>query len=229
MRESSEGILEDLSAPSQVLAIAFGGMMMRLDGLPPFEFFRVLDSVTPAKKLFLRDQSQAYYHHGIPGLGDDIAEVATGIHKIAERTGALKLVMLGNSGGGYAALLFGRLLGADEVHAFAPTTFILPELRDRYDDHRFENRWAALMESGRYQAQYGDLRRFFEDTPPRDTRFVIHYCSTYELDVVHAEWLANDPEVELRPYETGDHGLVRRLRETGELTDLLSTALTVDR
>ena len=43
--------------------------------------------------------------------------------------------MLGSSAGGYAALLFGRLLEADEVHAFGPQTFISPSLRLRYSDN----------------------------------------------------------------------------------------------
>jgi hypothetical protein len=219
------GVLSDLEASSSVLAIAFGGMLLKLDGIPPFEFFRILGDVAPVKKLFLRDHAQAYYHRGVRGLGDDIGEIETGIRDAVEEAGASRVVMMGGSGGGYAALLFGRLLGVDEVHAFAPTTFLTAELRERCGDTRFQGRWDALMESGRYQPRYGDLRELFRSTPECGTRFVIHYCSAYELDVFHAEWLAAEGGVDLRAYREGDHRVVKHLRETGQLQRLLRDAL----
>lgn len=221
-----EGAISDLSGPSSVLAVAFGGMLMKMDGIPPFEFFRILGSVAPVKKLFLRDHSQAYYHCGVRGLGDDITGVEGGIRGVINQAGASRVVMMGGSGGGYAALLFGRLLGVDEVHAFAPTTFLTAELRKRCGDDRFQGRWDALMSSGRYQPQYGDLRELFRCTPDHGTRFVIHYCSTYDLDVFHAEWLAEQSGVELRGYAEGDHRVVKRLRETGELEEILRVSLS---
>jgi hypothetical protein len=223
--QAEAGMLADLDAPSSVLAIAFGGMLLELDGIPPFEFFRILGRVAPVKKLFLRDHAQAYYHRGVRGLGEDVAAIEAGLRTAVERSGASRVVMMGGSGGGYAALLFGRLIGVDEVHAFAPTTFLTAELRERCGDRRFQGRWDALMESGRYQPRYGDLREVFRRTPDRGTRFVVHYCSAYPVDVFHAEWLAAEAEVELRPYAEGDHHLVKRLRETGELEELLRGAL----
>lgn len=219
------GMLADLSPPSPVLAVAFGGMMLQIDGIPPFEFFRMLGAVAPVKKLFIRDHAQAYYHEGVRGLADDISGTEAELRRVVEEAGATRVVMMGGSGGGYAALLFGRLLGVAEVHAFAPTTFIAPGPRGDAGDDRYQGRWDALMASGHYQPRYGDLRALFRETPDRGTRFVLHYCSSYELDVTHAEWLAGEPGVELRPYADGDHRVVRRLRETGELEQLLRESL----
>ena len=223
--DGGQGMLADLSASSPVLAIAFGGMLMQMDGIPPFEFFRILGDVAPVGKLFIRDHEQAYYHRGVRGLGEDVAEVEAGIGAVVERAAPRRVVMMGGSGGGYAALLFGRLLGVDEVHAFAPTTFLTAELRERCGDDRFQGRWEALMASGRYQSRYGDLRELFRRTPDRGTRFVIHYCSAYDVDVFHAEWLAAETGVELRAHEEGDHRLLKRLRETGQLEELLRDSL----
>lgn len=223
--DAEDGILADLEAPSPVLAIAFGGMLMKMDGIPPFEFLRILGEVAPVKRLFLRDQEQAYYHRGVRGVGEDIAGVEAGLRAMIERAGTSRVVMMGGSGGGYAALLFGRLLGVEEVHAFAPTTFLTAELRERCGDDRFQGRWDALMGSGGYQPEYGDLRELFRRTPHHGTRFVVHYCPAYDVDVFHAEWLADEAGVELRPYGEGDHRLLKRMRETGELHELLHEAL----
>ena len=128
--------LEFSDADSDVLLVAFGGLNRQI-GIPPFEFMR-LTGETPVKKLFVRDPRQAWYHRGLPGYSDTLEETAT---VLAERTrGAARTVVTGNSAGGYAALLFGELLGADAIVCFAPQTTLrmaaLHELGDRrWDDH----------------------------------------------------------------------------------------------
>lgn len=221
-------VLEDMEAPSQVLAVAFGGIAMSVGGIPPFEFFRVLNETAPAKKLLLRDRSQSWYHRGVDGFAEDIAGVEAALGRIVEREQPQKLVTVGASAGGYAALLFGRLLGADEVHAFGPQTFIGPGLRLRHLDYRWGKLWASLMLSGRYQPRYGDLYRVFERTPSRSSRIVVHYCDSDRFDDAHARRLGRHPDVELRRYDEGGHFIVKHLRDSGQLQPLLRSLLSSD-
>ena len=221
------GVLEDMEAPSPVLAVAFGGIAMSVGGIPPFEFFRVLNEAEPAKKLLLRDRSQSWYHRGVDGFADDIAGVEAALRQIVEREQPRKLVMLGASAGGYAALLFGRLLGAAEIHAFGPQTFIGPGLRLRHLDYRWGRLWLSLMLSGRYQPRYGDLYRVFKRTPSEGSRVVVHYCDSDRFDNAHARRLGRHPDVELRRYDEGGHFIVKHLRDTGQLKPLLQATLSV--
>lgn len=221
------GVLEDMEAPSPVLAVAFGGIAMSVGGIPPFEFFRVLNEAVPAKKLLLRDRNQSWYHRGVDGFGGDIAGVEAAIRRIVEREQPHKLVMLGASAGGYAALLFGRLLGAAEIHAFGPQTFIGPGLRLRHLDYRWSKLWLSLMLSGRYQPRYGDLYRVFKRTPSRQGRVVVHYSDGDRFDNAHARRLGRHPDVELRRYDEGGHFIVKHLRDTGQLQPLLQAALSI--
>lgn len=223
------GVLEDMETPSPVLAVAFGGIAMSVGGIPPFEFFRVLNEAEPAKKLLLRDRSQSWYHRGVDGFADDIAGVEAAIRQIVEREQPRKLVMLGASAGGYAALLFGRLLGAAEIHAFGPQTFISPGLRLRHLDYRWSRLWLSLMLSGRYQPRYGDLYRVFKRTPSMGSRVVVHYCDSDRFDNAHAKRLGRHPDVELRHYEEGGHFIVKHLRDTGRLQPLLRSLLSEPR
>lgn len=223
---AAEGFVADLDASQSVLAVAFGGMMMSVGGIPPFEFFRILSGVAPVKKLFLRDHAQSWYHRGVRALADDIEGTEAWIRRIVADTNPSRLVMLGASAGGYGALLFGRLLGAAEVHAFAPQTFLSADLRRRYDDPRWPAEWSDLMRSGRYQRRYGDLLRLFERTPAMGTRFVVHYCQDERLDAAHAERLGQHSDVELRAYEHGGHEMVKHLRKRGELRPLLQELLS---
>lgn len=220
-------VLEDMETPSEVLAVAFGGIAMSVGGIPPFEFFRVLNDTAPAKKLLLRDSSQSWYHRGVEGMAGDVAGVAAAIRRIVEREQPRKLVTLGASAGGYAALLFGRLLGAEEVHAFGPQTFIGPGLRLRHLDHRWGRLWTSLMLSGRYQPRYGDLYRVFKRTPSPGSRVVVHYCDSDRFDDAHARRLGRHPDVELRRYDEGGHFIVKHLRDSGRLQPLLRELLSV--
>ncbi len=220
-------VLEDMEVRSDVLVIAFGGFAMSVGGMPPFEFIRVLNDAVPAKKLLLRDRRQSWYHRGVDGFAPDLAGVEVAIRRIVDRVAPRKLVTIGASAGGYGALLFGRLLGAAEIHAFGPQTFIGPGLRIRHLDYRWQKLWVSLMLSGRYQARYGDLYRVFSRTPSLNTSVVVHYCHTDRFDTAHARRLGRHPDVELREYDEGGHFIVKHLRDTGQLKPLLQASLSV--
>lgn len=216
-----EGVFRELDDPSPVLVIAFGGLRMLFGGSPPFEFFRVLGDQAPAKKLFLRDHRRAWYHRGVRGCADDIPGVEVALRRMIAEAGASKTVMLGSSAGGYAALLFGRLLGVTEVHAFGPQTFLSPDLRRLHDDQRFEERLSALMSSGCFRDEYGDLKDVFSRTSAPHTRFVVHYGEGDALDVIHAEHLQPEENLELRAYEGVDHNVAGSLRDSDQLQSVV--------
>ena len=108
----------DMSSDSRTLLIAFGGMVGRI-GMPPFEFF-ALTGELPIKRLFVRDLRQAWYHRGIPGYGDTLADCAESLRRLIGDHDVDRVLTTGNSAGGYAALVFGALLGAETVLCFAP-------------------------------------------------------------------------------------------------------------
>jgi acetyl esterase/lipase len=161
------------------------------------------------KTVFVRDHAGAWYHRGVRGVGPDIASVAEHLRTLTAGQG--EIVMVGNSAGGYGALLFGALLGC-EVHAFAPQTFIDPALRKAHDDRRWENSVRALgdhMDTG-----YSDLRGVVAAS---NGRFHVYYPSSDRIDAIHAERLRGLPQVTLHATHYGAHGLVRALRSSGWL------------
>lgn len=227
-KDDGEGILCDLGSESPVLAITFGGLLMRVGMMPPFEFFNIMSRSAPAKKIFVRDHWQAWYHRGVRDVAADIEGVETSLRRIRDEQRPAKVVTLGTSAGGYAALLFGYLLGATEIHAFSPQTFISPELRARYGDTRWDKQWSALIRSGRFQARFGDLAELFDADPSVNTRCFIHYSRNDPLGSIHAKRLASHSGgVELRDYGLEGRNVVQHLRECGELGGLLHKALAV--
>ena len=119
-----------MAGDSGALLLAFGGMVGRI-GIPPFEFFSLAGSI-PVKRLFVRDLRQAWYHLGVPDHGATLAQVAESLCRLIAPHEVERLVVAGTSAGGYAALVFGAMLGADSVVCFAPQTVLDLELLAEY-------------------------------------------------------------------------------------------------
>jgi hypothetical protein len=205
--------------PSHTMVVVFGGLNRRVGGVPPFEFMRLLGDMA-VKRLFVRDPRQAWYHRGLPGVGENLDAVVE--HLVARPYGDYeRLVLVGNSAGGYAALLFGSLLEADCVLAFAPqTTVDLDELH-ALGDRRWDDNLEPLAAHGLLDPRYVDLRGLTH----RDAR--LYFDADDPLDRGHAERVLNDgaQRIQAHPCEGGGHDLVRKLRDRGTLSEILRSAL----
>jgi hypothetical protein len=209
--EQASDILLRLVPDSKRLVVAFGGLRGSI-GMPPFEFLRSLDELR-LNRAFLRDKEQAWYHRGVCGVGGDIDSVAARLRELAE--GMEAVFTIGNSAGGFGALLFGALLSC-EVHAFSPQTYIDPELRKAHGDTRWDRLVRALGED--MDPRYADLRSVIAES--RATCHV-YYPTQVRMDVIHAEHLGGLPQVTLHALDSDDHTVIRELRDSGWLAEFL--------
>jgi len=207
----TSGLWEDVT-PGQDLVVAVGGIAGGMD-MPPYEFFGLL-SDWPVSKVFLRDLDQVWYQRGVAGLGS--------LPAMAERLHALRSpgrnLIVGNSAGGFAALLLGALTGFP-VLAFSPQTY-LGRWRRLVS---WDTRWRAQVRNVR--ATPGailDLVPYLRGLP---LRAEVHYAAGDRLDRNHALRLSGLAGVRLVAHPGGDHSLIKALRDTGELRDLLSSRL----
>ena len=215
----------DMSARSSTLLIAFGGIYGGL-GVPPFEFFRATSGI-PVKRLYVRDLEQAWYHRGLPGSGGTIDELAQTLGKLVEDNGVKRLVTAGNSAGGYAALLFGTLLGADAALSFAPQTVIDLDVLAQMDDHRWDERLGQLAQAGALQERWLDLARALpEIRGGANTRCEVYFDDSFATDRLHAAHIAPLSGVRLHARSSGAHSVALDLRASGELGRILDEALT---
>jgi hypothetical protein len=201
------------------LYVFFGGIASGI-GIPPFEFHKA-SGILNQHRIFVRDLRQCWYQAGIPGMGDDLRAVARDLDTRIRGIGADRVRFVGNSMGGFAALLFSSLLETGGAIAFSPQTFISPLLRLRHGDHRWWRRiWKAWV-AGLRRERIWDLRGVLEKRPPPDGCLVC-VSSSCPLDSVHAARISGLPGVEVRPFEEGGHGLVGWLRDTGRLASIMS-------
>ena len=137
MKEAA--IREELTPGSRKLYFMFGGIAAGL-AMPPFEFYSSA-KIIEENKIFLRDFSQAWYQNGLPGVGKTFYSVGNFIEQKIAELEPEEVFFVGNSMGGYAAILFASLIGMGTAIAFAPQTFVSPLKRLR---HR-EQRWSKQI------------------------------------------------------------------------------------
>ena len=201
----------DISYQDKPLLIAFGGISGPI-GMPPFEFFNLARNLD-VNKIYLRDLSQTWYHSGLPGISKNIDETASFLKGKIDESGADKVVVVGNSMGGYAAIIFGILIKADIVHAFSPHTFIKDanfirskeQIRNVHNN--FYNKYFDLYEVMKLHNNLGE--------------FNIYYDSKDKIDKKHAMHLNSSQNITLHSFRGGGHCLIKVLRDSGELQNIV--------
>jgi len=207
--------LSDKERPLLIIFSGFGDFVTM-----PFEFSNTTKKLD-VNKIYLRDFSRTWYHSGLFGRSKSIDETVLFLKRKIDESGANKVVVLGNSMGGYAAILFGILIKANIVHAFAPQTFLnnvdylkLITRNDRKIQYLHNN----------FSNQYFDLKNVIQ-LHNNLGEFNIYYDSTNEIDKKFAMHLKDSKHVMLHPFCGGGHGLIKILRDSGELQKIIIASL----
>lgn len=192
----------DMAADSRVLLITVGGLLGEMS-MPSFEFFKATAGL-PCKRVFLRDLHQSWYHRGLPGHATSLVGVADSLRELASAQQVDRLVLAGSSAGGYAALVFGTLLGADSVLCFGPQSVLELEALAEIDDHRWDDQLRTLFCSGAMNRDWTDLRTALPRVRWADTRCEIYFDDSMSSDRSHAERLRGIEGVRLYRLASAD-------------------------
>lgn len=215
---SIQAVEFDLVPGSTTLYIFFGGMAAGI-AMPPFEFYRAAQ-ILDDSKIFIRDFDQCWYHAGLHGCSHDIGSTASYLRREIDRIGARRVVLVGNSMGGFAAMLFAALLGTGEVIAFAPQTFISPSLRMRHHDRRWPRQIAKVWWRGLFGQKIWDLKPLLASSGA-SLNVSVFVSPNDHLDAIHARHIEGLPGVTVYRIDGGGHDLVRVLRDSGRLPAIM--------
>jgi pimeloyl-ACP methyl ester carboxylesterase len=231
LKTTDRSVLIDEIAPGEVLFVSFG--FVDWNHTPGFDFFgrlKKLEAILGRRnnRLLVRDVGNAWYHRGVEGLGTNVDEVAEGLDALIREISPPKTVFLGQSMGAYAAVMFGALIGTDQVVAFGPLSTLDPAAALLYHDRR----WLPVMEDLQKRPPpvvYADLPslcRHGKMQGPIDIVFGTKpdaegTVESVNLDALHAHRLAAAPNVRLHPVPESDHTVVKYLADNGLMDDLL--------
>ena len=228
LRDETLGIVAEPAIPDRppaTLLIAFGGLASKLDGIPPFEFLSALAEQS-ARRVFVRDLDQAWYQEGVRGVASNLADTTDALRAIVEEAQPTRVVTLGVSAGGFAAIYFGCQLRADLAVAFSPQTFTSAALRRWHRDHRWTEEIAGLDRLDT-ATTCRDLRPIVAASAHRvhRTAIQVHYGRSSRIDRAHARRLRRFENVTLVEHDAG-HNTAKALKERGELDGVLRRAVT---
>jgi len=119
------------------LIICFGGMALQFGLIPPFEFLRYLSSIymNDCDLLFFIDYHQCWYHRGIKDITNNVDDTVTYLNNIIHNGKYEKVIFMGTSAGGYAAILFGSLCNnVNNVISFIPQTILKNPINVNYSN-----------------------------------------------------------------------------------------------
>ncbi|WP_162515393.1 YqiA/YcfP family alpha/beta fold hydrolase [Paenibacillus pinistramenti] len=219
INEEEKKVVIDYTTQSKYLYVYFGGVKSGL-GIPFFEFYNISREIQ-SKRIFIRDFSQAWYHYGLKTRSiSNIEQLAQYLDSLIEQSQARKVILVGNSMGGYAAILLSLLLKTKtQVVAFNPQTFIGEKLFSEMG----ESRWMKKVRNipSDVVDYYLDLSKLIEGRNNPDTKIDIYYS---ESDKHHALRLDGYCNISLNYFPSVfHHDLVKELRDSSDLIQILES------
>jgi tetratricopeptide (TPR) repeat protein len=170
-----------------------------------FGFYRIAHQLS-ATALLVKDPTNNWYNAGIDGLGATVDEIAASLRATV---GNRRIVTFGSSMGGYAAILFGCLLGAEGCVALAPQT-------------RLDSKLPLSPPAG-MPLQAPELRRYLLESPSTNVRIFIGGSDL--VDAYHAYRVADLPNVEVSVLADAGHSVAETLAGTDILREVVAATL----
>jgi hypothetical protein len=202
--------------------IVFAGVQGGL-GYLPFALVDGLLSRLPVNVVYLRDLGNRGFTAGVSSLGPDGAAMASGLRRIAHEIGGQKVVCIGASLGGLAAVRAAIQMDAHAAISFAGPTIYGQEPSDAEADlgggrSMRDTIFSALT---RTETSVRDMIR-------RGVGTLVFQCygAQYAPDVANAQALVGLPNVELVTIrDCADHFVVHHMIAGTEFDDLLYRVL----
>jgi esterase/lipase len=216
---NQDGIFEDYSN-NNFLLVAFGGIRQGL-GIPVFEFFNSLRDI-PCDKIFFRDFNQSWYQNGVDERLNSVEKIVYHLKTVIEDKKYKKVCFIGNSMGGYGAILFGTLLNVDKIYAFAPQSFIDKKNRLINLDFRWKKQISQIVRNK--NNVFLDLNKHLKELQNLKSDIIIYYSKKHRLDSIHANHISKIKNVHLVEYSKGGHDVVKSLRDEGVLNEIIRNA-----
>jgi pimeloyl-ACP methyl ester carboxylesterase len=212
LMETDAVVIRWLAGDTASLVVAFTGIGGNMGGLPPDEFLKAGSADGKNHVIFISDPKQTYF--SAPDLRASIGEFVRGF--IAQH-GIKAVKTIGNSMGGYGAILFSREFPVQTAVAFVPAISLEPQMIAEPDWNGFRDalgaeRVQSLVEHLRNPATHFHL--IFGDLDPEDRR----QCAKAPAF----------PNVDVTVIAGKSHGLARWLKKTGLLSGLVQALFAND-
>jgi len=207
------------------LLVLFAGMGWK-DSIPTFIFYNFLKEYKNVDKLFLRDIACRYYLTGLKNSTKDLNSTIELLRNLTSVKKYKKIVALGCSAGGYAAILYGHLLQFTKVVVFSPQVVLNNKktelIGDIYNAPKTCEWLINKNPDDKFYQKCLDLKNFI----PFDTKVQIYYSkrANHGADKKHALYIESE-NCKIIEYNSNNHFLALELRDKGKLKEIIDELL----
>ncbi|SDY37962.1 hypothetical protein SAMN05444004_101294 [Jannaschia faecimaris] len=207
--QDEELLLRWLPGSARRMIVVFTGVQAGFGGAPLDEFAASASRRGENNVLFVTDRRATWY--SAPGLWSKIVKL---VRYLRRSEGIEEIVTLGNSMGGYGALLLPQDLRVKRAIAFSPQLTLARDLTD-------DTRWPDIMK------RYGKMpaRNVGETFASTRTQYYLTAGGGCREDIDHLEFAPQDKRVHRWILPRGRHNLAGSLKETGILYDLIGAII----
>ena len=221
--ENDDYFFEDNN--SDTLIITFAGMGWK-NCLPTFIFYNFLKAYNNVNKLFFRDIKTRYYLLGLKNNTNDLEETIEFIKSLVNKKKYKKIISIGCSAGGYAAILFGHLLNFNKVIAFSPQTVLNNKKEELIGDIYNAPQTCRWLVNKNKDNEFYQKCLDLRNLTPFDTCIDIHYSvkANNGCDKKHALYLESE-NCKIIEHPGKEHMIALTLRNNGKLKKIIDNAL----
>ncbi len=187
----------------------------------------------PINRILLRDRRNLWYLQGVEGLGGSVAEVVKKLQLLIAAMQPGALWCIGESMGGYAAILHGLLLQAERIVAFGTLSTFDAAFAEQYGDRRWlgvmKGLNPALVEASdlptlarrqQYRGRLHLIQGTFAGHDASDT-----HDAAVNLDVMHSRRFADLRSARVHDYPLADHAVTLWLKDHDQFDAILQHCL----
>lgn len=213
---------------SDILLVTFAGMGWK-QSIPTFIFHNFLKQYENVDKLFLRDINCRYYLTGLKNSTTNLHDTIDLIRSKVSVKDYKKIVGIGCSSGGYAAILFGQILNFDKIIAFSPQTVLNNKKEQLIGDIYNAPKTCKWLQTIKLNDELFHNSLDLNYYRPFRRSIDIHYSvnGNKGADKKHALYLEG-PQCKLIEHSGNDHMIALTLRNNGKLKEIIDKEVLID-
>lgn len=196
--EDDNLLIRHFSGNSDTLVLAFTGIGKGMGSIPPDEFVGTAIGREQNSVAFIVDKRRGWYSHK-----DMIERICTEVTAIAAESGTQRMVSIGNSMGGYGAILLTKWLPIDIAVALSPQVSMRGDV---INEHRWEKHRKNLGPN---------LAHSLVDAIGKTCRYYAVFGAYDKRELAHAALLPDVPNLKILKLPYADHKVAAMLKAAG--------------
>ena len=200
IKDNGEEIIHSCKSTNGTTVLYFAAL--GVDREHTFEFIDTHFASAGFASVFMQDRSHNIYISGAKSIPGDRAETQNYLRSLLKELDTQRLIVVGRSGGGYAALQYGLEMNADRIVGFSAPVGVESNFLASIQDNR--GRLLARRLNSEFEKTDMLLDHLLDNSANVTEGIHLHYAEAERIDRLSAEHIADYDNVHLYPIMGND-------------------------